>query len=262
MSKGMKRRRKDNVAEDVSAPMLERLPLSKQSLSRSEIRSLVKKTLEKEEELKGIDNQMASTTAVAITADLTSTAASHLNQIDIGDSALNREGNEVKMKSLRIRGTFWLRTRHEDITGTYSGLTFRISVVLDRFPNQDGVGVPAWNSIFRGIYPTGTGFDNLSNGVHFGKGTRFKVLKDEIFTMSPDFQNTHGLSLNYTYKAQPWECFIPLKGLKAYYKATSGTGTYANMEKNALLVYIRCDANSAHVEGQYSSMTARLRFID
>lgn len=156
----------------------------------------------------------------------TTTQVSLLNGVPTGDDYGNRDGRQVRFKSIEI---------HAEVSANVSQTSpsfIKCALIIDR----DAESLPSWTDIYE--YATTYSPRNLNNR------NRFVILKDWNITLYPDRPATQ---IHYYRKID----------MKTVYDGTGST--YSDISNNAL--YMVWISNLATV-APLSSGLCRLRFLD
>lgn len=128
---------------------------------------------------------------VSFNADVTTTGSVvALNQMAAGDTALLRDGNKIKMKSIQLKWTFELEAVSQNVVG-------RWMIVYDRQPNLANPTIAT-----AGTGPLDTIAVNSLRQV--ATTSRFKVLYDKVLVLNST--TTTATALQITYE----ECFVKI----------------------------------------------------
>lgn len=207
-------------------------------------------------QLKGVETATGET---VVTNDLTTNGSViWCNQIAQGSGVYKRTDNSVNMESLRARIRVKFSFGHTDVTGHIYGNIVRLVAVQIKNP---GASYPAFNDIFKVINQAGSKSDSLYANVELGKSTEFRVLRDEVWDLTPQIDNTSGIAGHATEHLYYKDWFIPLKGMKASWEADNTDGAYANMKENAIIIYARGELDQVKSKVYFSGVT-RLRYTD
>lgn len=154
-----------------------------------------------------------------------------------GASVNQRVGKKVALKSLQIRGV-----AINDTAATVNDVA--VIIVYDRRPTGS---LPAITDVLDTA--NAASFNNDSNS------GRFKIIKrmDFVLTGNSTTPATGNEAMNL-------DCFIPLNGLPAVFKA-AGTGAIGDIEEGALYC-ITVGTNAAGTADANAGMGFRTRFVD
>lgn len=246
----MSKRKKDELSR------FEKPGRSKKSMS-AQVKKLVNAELRKHTELKGVDIGLSGSTVIA---DLTTNGSIwQLNIVDLGDGVVNRDGNDIEMRSIRIKGCLRYMYKPHTISGSIWQACARLMLVYDAKPN--GV-IPNFNDIFQNLSTVGATENHMNAGVKYGEGQRFRVLRDQSFTFNPTIKNEGTLTEHWTATAQPFDIFVPLKGKKMIF-GNNATGLISNVKEGAIYLVARASVYDAlHFIVDIPEGTARFRYTD
>lgn len=205
-------------------------------------------------ELRGIDT--AINVSPVIDTFTTNGSAFMLNGTSIGSGSFNRIGNKIAMQSLRLRGRIKNAFAPAATTAGMVAQTVRMVVLYDKMPS--GV-LPNWNVIFGSINNEGTSASGLLDSLLLTRTKRFRVLKDCVYTFSPQIFVSGG-STNPSQQDVVFDEFIPLKGLETQYTASNTTPVIGDISSGGLYVYFRASDNDATCAAGVETAVARLRF--
>lgn len=218
-------------------------------------RALKKKTKELHQ-LKGVDVYTGDQQSLAT---LNTSGSSHvLTVIQLGDGLMRRGDDSVKMQSLRLRMALRYQYARQALTDNIKGNLTRVTVVQIKNP---GATLPAWNDIFKITGNDGLLYDSFAAGVRLGKSSEYRVLRDEMFDWTPRIDNQTGLAGHYMTDYQHVDWFIPLRDMELKYDSTNSDGSYAAIEKNAIVVYVRSRESDTH-SAVWFDVNARVRYVD
>lgn len=191
-----------------------------------------------------------------------------LNGLQYGAAPYNRIGNRIRMKSLHLRG-FILVTGSNAAANT-QGFPARIIVFYDRQTNGAN---PSITDLLMAYTQAGATTSNTLDGIRMDNRDRFLILRDSQLTMPPVGVNggTPAANTAFSYSVvtsgsdQGSGCFsvdmfIPLKGLEAHYKAS--TGLVGDLATGGLFVLGVSSDASAGSPAYALNFTSRLRFYD
>jgi len=171
-----------------------------------------------------------------------------LNTVTQGDSESQRDGKQIAMLNLTIKGKLSVDGL-EDQIALQSPHTIFVAVVLD---TQTNGALTATNNIFKNTAANaGTSVIPLRN-LLFGK--RFRILKQKRFTIDNHEMQHAANAISSSYRHRFFDWFIPLKGMKVNYSNT--TETIANIIDNSISVIAYCTTTLPTI-----SYNARLRFV-
>lgn len=161
----------------------------------------------------------------------------YLNSTAQGDAEQNRDGRQIKMKSLHIRGRVWSTTGQAD----GAPVLYRILVVMDKQAN--GAAPASGNLVMDNNTHPEHEFRKLENS------HRFKVLKDLTLGVHSTVLNGNAA---FTTTQGVFNININLNDIAAY----DGTTAAENIVTNAISLY--CVASNS--SGSNLEYKSRLRF--
>lgn len=212
-------------------------------------------------ELKGVDTGVLSAQiGVFLSTTNTNTGVAVINCVAPGSGSFNRVGRKIRMKSLRIRGAVEaLCDNNGDPAGTSPrGVVIRMVVVYDKQPS--GV-VPTYDTIFGHTTQAGTEIGNPLDPLRYDNTGRFRVLRDKVFTINPEYNPLAADAGIVTKRA--FDEYIDLKGLETVYSGQSATCTITDISSGALYLWVRKDANTTNTAANFNSdANSRLRYYD
>lgn len=151
------------------------------------------------------------------------------------DNTVNgRIGVKVYLKKLVLKGIIGYPYLDTSAVGRTPGGTMqgRLLVVLDKQPNQTSAGSSE--------VLTGSNTQNLSmRMINYSNTKRFKILKDDVFTIQP--QRYAGTTL-FGQSVHKIECEVDLSGYTVTYASNAaGEGLAANIVTNNIYVFYGTD---------------------
>lgn len=179
-----------------------------------------------------------------------------LNGIAQGDGATNRDGRQVTLKSLQMRGHF---IRHaaastDEFTAFDAATIVRFVVVLDRQNNATATP-PIWSQVFDTATVAAVNSQNWQTFRLLSNSKRYKVLVDKVYTL----QDQVGVfdATNYI-RASTTKTFNIYRKLPLTVNYTGVGETGAGIADNAIWVFaLANNVGSALFTGDYVS---RVRF--
>lgn len=196
-----------------------------------------------------------------------------LNACGVGTWPVNRTGNGIIMKSIRLKGIIQMSSTAGALVNPLPSNVLRISIVYDSQSNN-AAAAPSWETIFQGQSYTGT-LENtgIFANVNMGSRQRFIVIKeylratpityfDSVDTNRPIFQTIEGqgsLGQGSEKTGQPFmiDDFIKLKNLPVIYKSTGSGITVGDITNGALWLITSCGNYSTSWKFQFN---ARITF--
>lgn len=214
-------------------------------------------------ERKYVDYHCPSTVLTSTEADGTLPALNStpaivpLNGIAQGDGATNRDGRQVTLKSLQIRGHF-IRpaTTSVDVFSVFeSAQVIRFVVILDKQNNANATA-PPWSTVFDTTEVTAINSQNWQAFRSLSNSKRFKVLVDKLYTLQDQAGGFSTDGAGIYFRGSVTKTFNIYRKLPMVvnYTGTGSTGT--SIADNAIWVYAIINSNIATV-GDYIS---RVRF--
>lgn len=172
-----------------------------------------------------------------------------------GAAGVNRIGQKVLLKSIRIRGIV------KNILTAVQG-ALRIIVVYDK---QANAALPAWADLITSVSAAGAATTGAYDGINMGNRERFIVLADEQL-WTPSVTYTGGVLTNVgTLNASDknpsmfnFDRFIRLRDMESHFNNTNG-GTYADLQSGSLNCFFVAAGTDA--AWQLDAVT-RVRFAD
>lgn len=176
-----------------------------------------------------------------------------LNSVVQGDGESNRDGRQITMKSIQIKGSVVTASQSTQSTADSAASCF-IALVLD---TQTNGALLNSEDVFTNPSANAAGATTLFRDLQFAK--RFKVLATRQFTLgNPGIANdtgaTGGLVQNGLRK--DFQMFVPLNNIRTLYSGT--TETIANITDNSLNIIAFC---STTTQAPALTYNARLRFV-
>lgn len=224
-------------------------------VSRKEVNRLVKSALSRAHDLKVVDVGFGGTADTNLAANTNITI---LNGVNEGTGIFKRLDSKIKMKSLRVKFGLVFTYQEQALTGNVGCTSCRVSIVLDRKPNG---AIPLWSNIFSNLDKAGTFVQDLRSNLSATNTERFRVLRDEIIPMNPQYYHKGGLSLDKDEICFERDWFIDLKQMQSTYESASTASGIADFESNVIYFIIRTSVGDVHHTTNYAG-NARLRFID
>jgi len=170
-----------------------------------------------------------------------------LNLVQSGTAIWQRDGNLIKMNSLRIRGQ-WRNA------ATTTPVALRLLVVYD---NMNNGTIPAITTIMQNIDQAGAATSNVYSELSPLQRDRFKIIRD-IWLSAPPCTNTAGVITNgfvlESTEEFSVEEYLRLKGLNAFFSTNSAPAVIGDLTKGGLFLYVFGTA------AWEFTWTARLRF--
>jgi hypothetical protein len=196
-----------------------------------------------------------------------------LNSSGAGAWPVNRIGNAILMKSIRLKGIIQMSGTAGALVNPLPSNVLRISIVYDK-QNNNATVPPSWEQIFQGQSAAGTlESTGVFSNVNMGSRQRFIIIKDylratpttyfdTVDTNRPIFQTVEGmgsLGMGSDKTGQPFliDDYIKLKNLPAVYKSTGFGGTLADITNGSLWLITSCGSYSTSWKFQFN---ARITF--
>lgn len=189
-------------------------------------------------------------------ASMTPTGSSSIVEISAGTGPSNRDGREVTVNSILIRGT--LKDIPDDpVTHVCDDRSVRLLLVQD---TQANGALPALGDILDNANAVATtngelGINNFNN---LENSSRFKILHDEILelTQGPAIYNYGTSVVSNAVRKHHFQIYKPVN-FKVSYDGTAGTlGTI--VKNNIILVVYASESTRAYL---YLDAQARVRFM-
>jgi len=173
-----------------------------------------------------------------------------LNGVPSGDGATNRDGMEISMQQLEIKGIVNIPVA--SVIAGDAAPTVLLSVVLDTQTNATDI-----NS--EDVY-TNPGASALASSPlrKMENRKRFRVLKQWRRQLTQPMITYDGTDLEQSGVQVPFHFFIPLNGLKTQFKTGSTTGYYDTIIDNKICML---GFTSSTTYAPTVSYNARLRFV-
>lgn len=171
-----------------------------------------------------------------------------LNAPAQGDGESNRDGRQIAMDQITIRGKVGLAYQANLTQGSYSFPTF-VALVLDTQAN--GATLSSENVY---VNPSASAFMTTLCFRNLEYSKRFKVLRSEKIVLEPQTMSYDGTNIEASSVERDFEWNVDLKGMVVNYKGT-GNGI-ADITDNALHMIGFCDIDNT----AYLSYNSRLRF--
>jgi hypothetical protein len=171
----------------------------------------------------------------------------------VGDGEQNRDGKQIICDSVEITGTLWCAAQKENATVIPPPQTLFLALVLDRQSNAAQMNS---EDCFKNTAAAASTAATPVRNLLFNK--RFKVLKQQIFTMPAPPLDSLGLTNTHSIPGQAvdFRWYIPLKNLKINFNAGT-TASIVNVIDNSIHVI----AYATTITPQYAiNYNARLRF--
>lgn len=184
-----------------------------------------------------------------------------LNGTKAGTGYHERIGNKITMKSIELRIQF--EKNANVLASPQEDLYQRVLCVYD---NQTNGVEPVWADVIRSIDITGTPSSTSTDFVNLANRNRFIILMDKTFVCPRQDQVTPTGNMDMTFWSlidgeAPCQThqFIKLKGLKTFYKAS--TGLISDITTGGL--YIMTFGNQTDAKtGVDILVSSRLRYWD
>lgn len=179
-----------------------------------------------------------------------------LNGIAQGDGAINRDGRQVQLKSLQIRGQF---QRHALSSATIFNVLnvaniVRFVVVLDRQNNATATP-PIWSQVFDTTVVAAVNGQNWEAYRQLSNSKRFKVLVDKVYTLEDKVAGHDG---TIYFRGSTTRVFNIYRKLPLTVNYTGVGETGASIADNAIWVFALSNIiGSGEFTGEYMS---RVRF--
>lgn len=149
-----------------------------------------------------------------------------------GAAAVNRIGQKITLKSIRIRG---------NVTPTATGVEAiaRILVVYDK---QANAMLPMWGDVIAGVTSAGAASNTITDGINMANRDRFIVLMDEQYNLPPQTY-TGGVVTNLSYPQEKnpsmwnFDRYVKLKDMEVHFNNTNG-GTYADIQTGSINMFV------------------------
>ncbi len=205
-------------------------------------------------ELKFYDSSLA---ASAITAPADATGGEHdpsatvlFNTVVQGDGESQRDGRQIVMKSLGIRGHIGVAAQTNQ-TATDVSPTIFIAVVLDTQTN--GATISSEN-VYTNKAESGSHAASPFRNLQFTK--RFRILKSKLLTLKQPTLVWDGTNVEQGGFNTPFTMFVDLGNMAVNYSGT--TETVANITDNSLHLIAYTSSTAVAPTMNYN---ARLRFV-
>jgi len=206
-------------------------------------------------EVKFYDTKLASGTLTAPTdasgGEHNPSATIALNTVVQGDGESNRDGKDITMRSIGVKGNFHVPAQVDE-TALDEGIIVFVALVLDK---QTNGALLNSEDVFKNIGAAAIQASNPWRNLQYTK--RFQVLKSLTITLpqaQPAYDGTNLEQAGYTI---PFEMFHKFKnGLGVHYTGT--TESIANIMDNSLTLIAWANATAMAPVINYS---ARLRFV-
>lgn len=201
----------------------------------------------------GVNNTTLVTNASAASCEYDPTTMRCLNAPLLGDGQSNREGRQIALDSITIKGTVSM-TGEASLTYTVAPI-ITVMLVLDTQTNgaqlnsEDVIDVPLGSTV-----NGGRPFQNLQYE------QRFKILKSVTIRtgVMPQVYNTASASIWNPGQHIPFTLTKSLKGLKTNFTLTGTDGTIATIADNSLHLIATTSSDQNTPKLYYNS---RLRFF-
>lgn len=174
------------------------------------------------------------------------------NGVPTGDGATNRDGMEISMQQLEIKGTIQVPSQANQTQADTVPMVL-LSVVLDTQTNGTDI-----NS--EDVY-TNPAASTLLAAAPLRKmenRKRFRVLKQRVLSLRMPSVTYDGTNMEQTGYSVPFKFFIRLNGLKTQFKTGTTTGYYDTIIDNKICLIGYCNSTSLAPTVSYN---ARLRFV-
>lgn len=155
-----------------------------------------------------------------------------LNLVQSGTSIWNRDGNVIRLKSLKIRG-YWFNT------ATSAQAVGRMVIVYDA---QNNGGIPAWTDIMASVSQAGALSTTGQSEPNIMQRDRFKIVRD-IHLILPPVTNTAGVMTNESFILDPNSNFsideyIRLGNLPTFFTTNSAPAVIGDINKGGLFMFV------------------------
>ncbi len=209
----------------------------------------------------GIENKFYDTSIVGavLTAPTGSTGGEHnpsatiaLNTVTRGDGESQRNGKDITMNNIGIRGHIRVPPK-ANLSAADNGVVCYVALVLN---TQTNGALLNSEDVFKNISADGLLMGQPWRNLQFT--SRFKVLASKmvVFARSPEL-TWDGTNMEQGGLVRPFQMFVDLKGLKVHYSSAS-TETIANIIDNSLNIVAFSNGTGLAPVLSYS---ARLRFV-
>lgn len=205
------------------------------------------------EEKKGVD----TLTNIAGVISTTTTAANAftLNLIELGTGSFNRVGRKVFLESVRLKGT--VEVIWDLDAAAVSNSTTRMVLVWDKQPSGSA---PTWDQMFGSTTLDGTESSGILDNLSFDNMSRFAVLKDCVWDITPQATAVGSTSVNA--HTIHYDEYISLKGKETVYSGGSDPAVVGDISTGAVYLFYRTCPVDAGTTVNVTNGVARLRYTD
>lgn len=168
-----------------------------------------------------------------------------------GDGATNRDGKQIIAKYLAIKGVINAPNMINQ-TALPAGTKVFVAIVLDTQTNASQVNS---EDVFTNTLANAVGNAMLQRDLEYG--SRFKILKSEVFDIEPYTATWDGTNIEVGGRMQCFDWYIPLNNLKINFNSGT-TASIANVTDNSIQVIAFATSTA---QAPTLSYNARLRFI-
>jgi len=177
------------------------------------------------DEMRYVDLPQATTVAAPVPVGIP------LNLVQSGTAIWQRDGNLIRMNSLRIRGQ-WRNA------ATTVPVALRLLVVYD---NMNNGTIPAITTVLQNIDQAGAATSSVYSELSPLQRDRFKIVRD-IWLSAPPCTNTAGVITNPFLLESTEEFsvneYIRLKGLNSFFSTNSSPAVIGDLTKGGLYLYV------------------------
>lgn len=205
-------------------------------------------------ELKCTDTNVNLTAGNVLATTNTNAGIAVLNAVQQGNGSWNRNGKQIRMKSVRYR--MILSATNTNVNDLLQN-TIRVTLVYDK--QSSSGATPTFDTIFGVTDQTGTeSVGSFLDGLRADNTGRFVVLKDDVI----DSEQGAIAGANNG----EWQCtidrYIKLKGLITIYSGQSNPCTIADISSGALYLVFRAEVNNGFSRWTVSNSFVRLRYTE
>ncbi len=173
-----------------------------------------------------------------------------LNTVVQGDGESNRDGRQIVMRNLSLRGNISVAPQVDESTTDRSELCF-VSIILD---TQTNGALLNSEDVYKNVLGTALGACQPFRNLKFSK--RFRVLATKTITL-PQQEVVHdGTNIEVGGFVVPFEMYVNLKNMTVNYSSTSES--IANITDNSISVIAWTTGTASAPILNYAT---RLRFV-
>lgn len=218
--------------------------------------------LQKTGEKKGMDTIIGDGSSMVNTSN-TNDDILVLNLVQQGSGSWNRVGRKIHMQSVRLKGTLQYECTEQTTTANVNVSPVRMILVYDKQPS--GGTIPTFDTMFGITTQDGTETSSVMSVVRYDNMSRFQILRDCVYDISPIDAVTTATGSGNIYRYQiSFDEYVKLGGRETVFGGQSSPMTIADISTGALyLVFRGIDAtDDVAAWTVVANAFARLRYFD